>query len=43
MMDLRGTGRSEGCLDHLGGNDLSDIRTVIEWAASRRGRTGESA
>ena len=43
MMDLRGTGRSEGCLDHLGSNDLSDIKTVIEWAASRpwsNGRVG---
>jgi predicted acyl esterase len=35
MLDVRGTGRSEGCLDHLGQNDLSDIKTVIEWAASQ--------
>ena len=35
MLDLRGTGRSAGCLDHLGRNDLSDIKTVIEWAASQ--------
>jgi predicted acyl esterase len=48
MLDVRGTGRSEGCLDHLGSNDLSDIKTVIEWAASqpwsngRVGMTGHS-
>ena len=35
MLDVRGTGKSEGCLDHLGQNDKSDIKTVIEWAASQ--------
>lgn len=48
MMDLRGTGRSQGCLDHLGPNDGADLKTVIEWAASqpwsngRVGMTGHS-
>ena len=35
MMDLRGTGRSQGCLDHLGPNDARDIKQVVEWAASQ--------
>ncbi|HEV2062408.1 MAG TPA: CocE/NonD family hydrolase [Solirubrobacteraceae bacterium] len=48
MMDLRGTGRSEGCLDHLGPNDASDLEQVVEWAAAqswsngRVGMTGHS-
>ena len=48
MMDLRGTGRSEGCLDHLGPKDASDLKHVVEWAASqswsngRVGMTGHS-
>jgi uncharacterized protein len=48
MVDLRGTGRSQGCLDHLGQNDGSDLKQVIEWAArqdwsnGRVGMTGHS-
>jgi putative CocE/NonD family hydrolase len=48
MMDLRGTGRSQGCLDHLGGKDARDLEQVVEWAASqgwsngRVGMTGHS-
>ncbi len=48
MMDLRGTGKSEGCLDHLGKKDRSDLKAVIEWIASqgwsngRVGMTGHS-
>jgi predicted acyl esterase len=48
MMDLRGTGLSDGCLDHLGANDAKDIKQVVEWAASepwsngRVGMTGHS-
>ena len=48
MMDLRGTGRSQGCLDHLGGKDARDLKQVVEWAASqswsngRVGMTGHS-
>ena len=43
MMDLRGTGRSEGCLDHLGPKDARDLEQVVEWAATRgwsNGRVG---
>src|SRR5919197_1373601 len=43
MMDLRGTGRSQGCLDLLGPTDRADIKRVIEWAASQpwsNGRVG---
>ncbi len=48
MMDLRGTGRSTGCLDHLGANDGADMKMVIEWLADqdwsngRVGMTGHS-
>jgi predicted acyl esterase len=48
MMDLRGTGRSEGCLDHLGPKDARDLEQVVEWAAAqgwsngRVGMTGHS-
>ena len=48
MMDLRGTGRSQGCLDHLGDKDARDLEQVVEWAASqdwsngRVGMTGHS-
>jgi predicted acyl esterase len=43
MMDLRGTGRSQGCLDHLGPKDARDLKQVVEWAATRgwsNGRVG---
>ena len=43
MVDLRGTGRSTGCLDHIGQTDAVDIKTVIEWAAGQpwsNGRVG---
>ena len=48
MMDLRGTGKSDGCLDHLGANDAQDLKATVEWAASqpwsngRVGMTGHS-
>jgi predicted acyl esterase len=48
MMDLRGTGKSTGCLDHLGPNDAKDMKLVIEWLAQqpwsngRVGMTGHS-
>ncbi|UOY03483.1 CocE/NonD family hydrolase [Blastococcus sp. PRF04-17] len=48
MMDLRGTGKSDGCLDHLGPKDAQDLKDVVEWAASqpwsngRVGMTGHS-
>ncbi len=40
MMDLRGTGRSAGCLDHLGPKDGRDLKQVVEWAASREWSNG---
>ncbi|MGH2711079.1 MAG: CocE/NonD family hydrolase [Actinomycetota bacterium] len=48
FMNLRGTGRSDGCLDHLAMNDARDLKTVIEWLADqpwsngRVGMTGHS-
>jgi putative CocE/NonD family hydrolase len=48
MVDLRGTGRSTGCLDHLARNDASDLKMIVEWAArqnwsnGRVGLTGHS-
>jgi uncharacterized protein len=41
MMDLRGTGRSTGCLDHLGPNDAQDLKTIVEWAADADWSTGD--
>ncbi len=41
MMDLRGTGRSQGCLDHLGPKDARDIKQVVEWAASQAWSNGK--
>lgn len=38
--DLRGTGRSEGCLDHLGPNDQSDGKELVEWAAKQKWSNG---
>jgi putative CocE/NonD family hydrolase len=35
MMDLRGTGRSEGCLDHLGQKDARDLEQIVEWSATQ--------
>ncbi|HVE98335.1 MAG TPA: CocE/NonD family hydrolase [Mycobacteriales bacterium] len=46
--DLRGTGRSGGCLDHMGKKDQKDAKTIVEWAAKqpwsngRVGMTGHS-
>ncbi|HEV2088345.1 MAG TPA: CocE/NonD family hydrolase, partial [Cryptosporangiaceae bacterium] len=41
MMDLRGTGRSQGCLDHLGPDDAKDLKTVIEWLADAEWSNGK--
>ena len=41
MMDLRGTGKSQGCLDHLGPNDAADLKTAVEWAASQPWSNGK--
>jgi predicted acyl esterase len=40
MVDLRGTGKSQGCLDHLGPKDQGDAKEVIEWAAGQRWSNG---
>jgi uncharacterized protein len=40
MVSLRGTGRSQGCLDHLGPKDASDAKEIVEWAASQRWSNG---
>jgi predicted acyl esterase len=48
MMDLRGTGKSGGCLDHIGPNDRADLAKVIDWISQqtwsngRVGMTGHS-
>jgi predicted acyl esterase len=41
MVDLRGFGGSSGCLDWLGPGEQSDIKTAVEWAASRSWSTGK--
>jgi uncharacterized protein len=41
MMDLRGTGRSQGCLDHLGPKDARDIKQIVEWAATQEWSNGK--
>jgi putative CocE/NonD family hydrolase len=41
MMDLRGTGKSRGCLDHLGPKDAADLKQVVEWAASQPWSNGK--
>lgn len=38
--DLRGTGRSTGCLDHLGPNDATDSYEIVEWAAKQKWSNG---
>ena len=46
--DLRGTGRSQGCLDYLGPKDRADAYDIVEWLGSqpwssgRVGMTGHS-
>ena len=41
MADLRGTGRSTGCLDHLGQKDAKDLKTVVEWSADQAWSNGK--
>jgi predicted acyl esterase len=40
MVDVRGTGRSGGCLDLMGPRDQSDAKHAIEWAARQRWSNG---
>ena len=48
FVDLRGTGKSGGCLDHLGKKDQSDAKDVLQWinkqkwSNGRIGMTGHS-
>lgn len=35
MADVRGTGRSDGCLDHLGPKDASDFNEILTWLGTR--------
>ena len=48
FVDLRGTGQSGGCLDHLGPNDQKDAKDILKWIADqpwsngRIGMTGHS-
>ena len=48
FVDLRGTGQSGGCLDHLGLNDQADAKDVLQWIKNqpwsngRIGMTGHS-
>jgi uncharacterized protein len=48
FVNLRGTGKSTGCLDHLGQQDLSDAKDIVDWIAKqewsngRVGMTGHS-
>jgi uncharacterized protein len=41
MMGLRGTGRSQGCLDHMGPNDALDLAETVEWLAEQDWSTGK--
>lgn len=40
MADLRGTGRSQGCLDHMGPLDQQDAFRLVEWAAKQKWSNG---
>ena len=48
FVDLRGTGQSGGCLDHLGPNDQADAKDILnwirkqKWSNGRIGMTGHS-
>ena len=41
MADLRGTGRSTGCLDQLGPNDAKDLKRIVEWSADQSWSNGK--
>jgi predicted acyl esterase len=41
LADLRGSGGSSGCLDILGPGEQSDIKTIVEWAATQPWSTGK--
>src|SRR5919109_2372970 len=35
VVDVRGTGNSEGCMDYLGARDRQDFHDVVEWAGTQ--------
>ena len=37
MVDLRGFGGSNGCLDWSGPGEQADVVNAVQWAATRRG------
>ena len=41
MADLRGMGKSTGCLDHLGPKDAKDLKTIVEWSADQPWSSGK--
>jgi uncharacterized protein len=40
MADLRGTGKSSGCLDHLGPRDQKDSKDLVNWIAKQKWSNG---
>ncbi|HVF05303.1 MAG TPA: CocE/NonD family hydrolase [Frankiaceae bacterium] len=40
FVDLRGTGKSGGCLDHMGKKDQKDAYEIVEWAAKQKWSNG---
>ena len=40
IADLRGTGRSQGCLDELGPTDAADGKALVEWLAQQEWSNG---
>ncbi len=41
MVDLRGFGGSNGCLDWVGPGEQADVKAAVEWAASQPWSTGK--
>lgn len=41
MVDLRGFGGSDGCLDFFGPGEQADVKSAVEWAAAQPWSTGK--
>ena len=41
MVDLRGFGGSNGCLDWAGPGEQADVKSAVQWAASQPWSTGK--
>jgi uncharacterized protein len=41
QVDLRGFGGSDGCLDWAGPGEQADVKSAVDWAASRSWSTGK--